>query len=229
MRRLVVGVIGIAALSLLVACSSDGNNATKTTPGGTLIAQTPALASQTPSIQATQQEVTPAVPFAQACQKTGEKSFASAPPRIIDTNKTYIATITTGKGSIVLQLSTKHAVTANNFVFLACKGFYDGLKFHRVEAGFVIQGGDPQGNGQGGPGYTIPGEFDGSNFVTGVIGMARLPTDPNSAGSQFYIMLGDAHSLDGQYADFGKVTSGQDVAGKIQIGDAIDTIVIEEK
>ena len=169
--------------------------------------------------------------FADACQKTGEKQFASAPPRIIDTAKTYVATITTAKGDIVVELDNRHAVTTNNFVFLACKGFYDGLIFHRVEKSpvpFVIQGGDPEGTGQGGPGYSIPGEFDGSNFVKGVIGMARSQS-PDSAGSQFYIMIGDAPGLNGQYADFGHVTSGQDVADQIAVGDTIESITIEER
>lgn len=220
MRTLVFVAIVVTALGLLLACG--GGTKAKKTPAG----QTPAAG--TPTSAPTQEEVTPAMSFAEACQKTGEKSFASAPPRIIDTRKSYVATIKTAKGDIVVQLDTKHAVTANNFVFLACKGFYDELTFHRVEAGFVIQGGDPLGSGQGGPGYAIPGEFDGSNFARGVIGMARSQS-PDSAGSQFFIMLGDAHSLDGQYADFGHVTSGQDVAEQIVRGDKIDTITIEEK
>lgn len=166
--------------------------------------------------------------LADAGPRTGERSFKAAPPRIIDANKTYVATIKTSKGDIVVELDTARAVTTNNFVYLACKGYYDGLNFHRVEPGFVIQGGCPRGNGTGGPGYTIPGEFEGSNFKKGVIGMARA-SDPNSGGSQFYVMIGDAHSLDGQYADFGHVTSGQDVADRIAVGDKITEITIEEK
>jgi peptidyl-prolyl cis-trans isomerase B (cyclophilin B) len=166
--------------------------------------------------------------LADAGPRTGERSFKAAPPRIIDTNKTYVATIKTAKGDIVVELDNTRAVTTNNFVYLACKGYYDGLNFHRVEPGFVIQGGCPRGTGTGGPGYTIPGEFEGSNFKKGVIGMARAG-DPNSGGSQFYVMIGDAHSLDGKYADFGRVTSGQDVAGKIAVGDKITEITIEEK
>jgi len=166
--------------------------------------------------------------LADAGERTGERSFKSAPPSIIDAAKNYTATIKTPKGDIVVALDTKRAVTTNNFVYLAAKGYYDGLNFHRVERGFVIQGGCPKGTGTGGPGYQIPGEFEGSNFKKGVIGMARS-SDPNSGGSQFYIMIGDAHSLDGQYADFGHVTSGQDVADKIAVGDKITEITIEEK
>ena len=161
-------------------------------------------------------------------ERTGERAFTSAPPQVLDPAKKYTATIKTDKGDIVIQIDNKHAVTANNFIWLACKGFYDGLTFHRVEQGFVIQGGDPLGDGTGGPGYTIPGEFAGSNFVKGVIGMARS-SDPDSGGSQFYIMLGDAHSLDGQYAAFGHVTSGQDVAEQIAVGDKIKEINIDEQ
>jgi peptidyl-prolyl cis-trans isomerase B (cyclophilin B) len=234
MRRILIAVFGIAALGLLAACSSSSTSAKNTpvqTQKPTTKASTPArTAAPTSAATTTPQGGTP-MAFADACKKTGEKTFSSAPPMIIDPSKTYVATIKTDKGDIVVQIDTRHKVTANNFIFLACKGFYDGLTFHRVEKTpqpFVIQGGDPLGNGMGGPGYTIPGEFDGSNFVRGVIGMARS-SDPNSGGSQFYIMIGDAHSLDGQYADFGKVTSGMDAADNIAKADKINAITIAEQ
>jgi len=170
----------------------------------------------------------PVASFSEACQKTGEQQFSDAPSQIIDTGKTYVATVSTSKGDIVVELNSDVIVTTNNFVFLACKGFYDGLIFHRVEPGFVIQGGDPQGTGSGGPGYTIPGEFNGSQFVRGVVGMARS-TDPDSAGSQFYIVTGPASHLDGKYAAFGRVTSGMEVADQIVPGDTIDSVTIEER
>ena len=106
--------------------------------------------------------------------------------------------------------------TVNNFIYLINKGYYDGLIFHRVIAGFMIQGGCPDGNGTGGPGYSIKGEFRANGFdnnlihTAGVLSMARA-YDPNSAGSQFFIMHEDAPHLDGQYAAFGKVTEGMDV------------------
>ncbi|MBE6907576.1 MAG: peptidylprolyl isomerase [Ruminococcaceae bacterium] len=110
--------------------------------------------------------------------------------------------------------------TVENFIKLVKEGFYDGLIFHRVIPGFMIQGGCPEGTGMGGPGYTIKGEFS-SNGVTnnlkharGVISMARA-MDPNSAGSQFFIMHQDAPHLDGQYAAFGKVVEGMDVVDEI--------------
>ena len=110
--------------------------------------------------------------------------------------------------------------TVNNFISLINKGFYNGLCFHRVIEGFMIQGGDPKGNGTGGPGYTIKGEFTKNGFKNnlkhkrGVISMARSMM-PNSAGSQFFIMHADAPHLDGQYAAFGQVIDGMDVIDKI--------------
>lgn len=168
-----------------------------------------------------------AMSFAEGCQKSEEKQFSAPPPRIIDTSKTYVATITTSRGAIVAELKSDLAVTTNNFVYLACKGFYDGLTFHRVE-NWVIQGGDPQGTGGGGPGYQIPGEFEGAVFDVGAVGMARTQ-DPDSAGSQFFITLEPARHLDGQYAAFGQVTQGMDVAAQTQIGDVITSVTIEER
>ena len=110
--------------------------------------------------------------------------------------------------------------TVNNFVSLVKKGFYDGVIFHRVISGFMIQGGDPQGKGVGGPGYSIRGEFTANGFKNdlrhsrGVLSMARTMA-PNSAGSQFFIMHEDAPHLDGQYAAFGKLTEGEDVLDRI--------------
>jgi len=110
--------------------------------------------------------------------------------------------------------------TVENFVSLIGKNFYDGLIFHRVIPGFMIQGGCPDGTGMGGPGYTIKGEFDSNGFkndlkhTKGVLSMARSMM-PNSAGSQFFIMVEDSPHLDGEYAAFGKITSGIDVADRI--------------
>lgn len=110
--------------------------------------------------------------------------------------------------------------SVENFVELCEKGFYDGLIFHRVIPGFMIQGGCPDGNGMGDPGYSIPGEFSSNGFkndlrhTRGVLSMARS-MNPNSAGSQFFIMVEDAPHLDGQYAAFGKVTEGMDEADRI--------------
>lgn len=115
--------------------------------------------------------------------------------------------------------------TVNNFISLVKKGFYDGLIFHRVIAGFMIQGGDPEGSGMGGPGYSIKGEFNYNGVENnlkhsrGVLSMARSQ-HPDSAGSQFFIMHADAPHLDGQYAAFGKLVEGEDVLDSIA---SIDT------
>lgn len=124
---------------------------------------------------------------------------------------------------IIAQLYPEIAPnTVNNFISLVKKGFYDGLIFHRVIDGFMIQGGDPQGTGMGGPGYYIAGEFAQNGFennlahTAGVLSMARA-MDPDSAGSQFFIMHKDAPYLDGAYAAFGKVTEGMDVVDEIAV------------
>lgn len=124
-------------------------------------------------------------------------------------------------GTIEVELDPSVApLTVENFVKLANKGFYKGLTFHRVIKGFMIQGGCPKGNGTGGPGYTIKGEFSANGVnnplkhTRGVISMARA-MDPNSAGSQFFIMHQDALHLDGQYAAFGKVVKGIEVVDAI--------------
>lgn len=133
-----------------------------------------------------------------------------------------IVTITMTDGSVMkAELYPEVAPnTVNNFISLVKKGFYDGLVFHRVIRGFMIQGGDSQGTGMGGPGYSIKGEFTYNGFsndlkhTPGVLSMARA-MDPNSAGSQFFIMHETSPHLDGQYAAFGKVTDGLDVVNKI--------------
>ena len=133
-----------------------------------------------------------------------------------------IVTITMDDGGVItLELYPNIAPeTVNNFVSLVNKGFYDGLSFHRIIPGYMIQGGDPLGNGTGGPGYSIKGEFKSNGFRNdlrherGVISMARA-MDPNSAGSQFFIMHADAPHLDGSYAAFGKVIDGMGVVDSI--------------
>ena len=135
-------------------------------------------------------------------------------------NNYPIATITMEDGRVMTAelYPEKAPNTVNNFISLANKGFYDGLIFHRVIPGFMIQGGCPNGNGMGGPGYEINGEFSANGFkqndlkhTLGVLSMARTMA-PNSAGSQFFIMVAPAPHLDGQYAAFGQVTEGTDVA-----------------
>ena len=135
--------------------------------------------------------------------------------------KNPIVTIETNHGKIEVELYPEIAPnTVNNFISLVKKGFYDGTIFHRVIPGFMIQGGDPEGTGMGGPGYCIKGEFTSNGFrndlrhTRGVLSMARA-MDPNSAGSQFFIMVANAPHLDGDYASFGMVIEGQEEADRI--------------
>lgn len=142
--------------------------------------------------------------------------------------KNRIAVIQTNKGTIKFELYEKRApITTSNFIQLAESGFYDGLTFHRLEPGFVIQGGDPKGDGTGGSDKTIRLETHSDlTHVKGAVAMARS-SDPNSASSQFYITLEDAHFLDENYAVFGQVVEGTDVVQSIQVGDKMLKVSIE--
>ena len=158
--------------------------------------------------------------------------FKGLPPTTIDPAQSYTATIVTAKGEIVCELYAADAPqTVNNFVYLARSGFYDGLTFHRVVPGFVIQGGDPLGNGRGGPGYTVPAEI-AKPHPKGALATARLGDQANprraSSGSQFYITLAPTPHLDGGYTVFGQVTQGMEVVESIAVGDAIQQIAIAE-
>ena len=154
-----------------------------------------------------------------ACSnKTNKNEETRTPPKELP-----IATIVVKNyGTIEAELYPHIAPnTVNNFIYRANSGFYDGLTFHRVIKDFMIQGGDPNGNGTGGPGYSIKGEFSNNNFknnlkhTEGVLSMARSQ-NKNSAGSQFFIVTKDQPGLDGDYATFGKVISGMDVVHKIE-------------
>ncbi len=140
----------------------------------------------------------------------------------IETSKKF--TVQTAKGPVVIEVyPNKMPITVGNFEKLVGSNFYDGLTFHRVED-WVIQGGDPQGDGTGGPGWTIPLEVkkDLKN-VRGAVAMARSQ-EPDSAGSQFYILKRNAPPLDGQYAVFGKVVKGMDIVDQIEAGDRIESV-----
>lgn len=140
-----------------------------------------------------------------------------------------IAVLETTKGVIKFKFFTADAPgTCENFIKLAVSNFYNGLTFHRVEPNFVIQGGDPSGNGTGGPGYNIKAEFNKNPHLDGTVAMARAQ-DPDSAGSQFYICLAAVPFLDGKYTVFGQVTEGLDVVHKIKIGDKMTKVYIEYK
>jgi len=148
-----------------------------------------------------------------ACSSNSNMQWSTPPPMSIDQSKEYQATIKTSFGDIVVQLFPKDApIAVNNFVFLARHGFYDGVKFHRVVKGFVIQGGDPTGTGTGGPGYKFTDEKVTRDYVAGTLAMANA--GPNTNGSQFFITLADLN-LPKNYTIFGIVTSGFNIVNKI--------------
>lgn len=154
--------------------------------------------------------------------------MANPPAFEIDSDKLYQATITTGRGTIVAHLDPRLAPnTVNHFVSQAKSGFYDGLTFHRVVPEFVVQGGDPEGTGRGGPGYKFDDEPVNGEYTDGALAMANA--GPNTNGSQFFICIDDCRSkLAPSYNLFGYVTEGLDVAKSIQVGDVMDTVSITE-
>jgi cyclophilin family peptidyl-prolyl cis-trans isomerase len=142
--------------------------------------------------------------------------------------QTGVITLDNGNEIRLEFYQTEAPKTVENFVTLAKKGFYNNLTFHRVVPDFVVQGGCPKGNGTGGPGYTIPAEFNKQKHVRGTVAMARSQ-DPNSAGSQFYICYGPTPHLDGSYTVFGKVTSGMEHVDRIKQGDRMKSVAIVEE
>jgi peptidyl-prolyl cis-trans isomerase B (cyclophilin B) len=198
----VVAVVGLAAGAYAALTHDDG---------------TKAGATPTPSASAAER-----LCRAKAPASAGDKkpTFAEAPPMTIDPHATYVATMETSCGTVEMKLYPDVApIGVNSFVFLARKGFYDGLTFHRIVADFVIQGGDPSGDGTGGPGYTFANEISKKvTFDDGGI-LAYANSGPDSNGSQFFITLGPQPSLDpasgGSYTIFGKVTKGMDIVQRI--------------
>jgi len=159
------------------------------------------------------------------------KTYSAPPPMTIDTGKQYTATIETEKGDLVLELFASDVpMTVNNFVFLARDGFYDGLTFHRVvrePSPFVVQGGCPIGDGTGNPGYQFDDEITEHTHVTGALSMAN--SDPNTNGCQFFITYAPQPHLDGKYSVFGQLIEGMDVLERLEQGDVIIRVTIDEK
>lgn len=172
----------------------------------------------------------------------GTKQYSSAPPLLIDPSKKYSAVVTMAKGGVFeIELYTDKApITVNSFVFLARQGYFDGVTFHRVIDGFMAQGGDPTGVGNGGPGYQF--EYEGSDLTfdkAGVVAMANTGPATATNGSQFFITFGPVEQLNGGYTIFGQVVSGMDVVNGLTRrdpqkspdfeGDVIESIVITEE
>jgi peptidyl-prolyl cis-trans isomerase B (cyclophilin B) len=158
------------------------------------------------------------------------KTYSAAPALSIDPSKSYTATFNTSRGSIVVDLFPKDAPnTVSNFVFLARDKFYDGTKFHRVIPDFMVQGGDPEGTGRGGPGYKFADELRNNprKHQRGSLSMANA--GPNTNGSQFFITHVVTDWLDGKHTVFGQVRSGQEVVDSIKQGDVLNSVTIEEK
>ena len=160
------------------------------------------------------------------------KTYSAPPQMSVDSNKKYAATIDTSRGAITVDLFAKDAPkTVNNFVFLARDKFYDGLKFHRVIPDFMVQGGDPEGSGRGGPGYKFGDEVGAGKPKHKVGSLSMANAGPNTNGSQFFITHVQTDWLDGKHTVFGQVrdSQSQGVVNAIKQGDTIKSITIQEQ
>jgi cyclophilin family peptidyl-prolyl cis-trans isomerase len=197
----------LVALLALVACDTGGNPS----PSSSDVPTSSAAVCKNPN-------------------RTTVNQLNAPPAMTIDVNKTYTARLTTDRGPFTIKLNPHAAPsTVNNFVYLAQQHYYDCLTFHRVVPQFVVQGGDPLGNGTGGPAYKLPNETNPTPWKAGSVGMAS--SSAGVSGSQFFVVLADgpgAASLatSGVYNQFGTVTDGFDVVQKLQVGDEISTIDI---
>lgn len=229
-QRIMIAIAAAAAAVLVIAGGvyllGGKGSSTKASATPTASVTPSASPSAKPGTQTGTVKPTPA-PSTVACGATPplgagkpKPQFAGPPPMKIDKSKTYVATVETSCGTIVIQLDAKTAPqTVNSFVFLAEHGYFDGQYIHRLDTSIdVIQGGDPTGTGSGGPGYTIPDELKGKlSYGPGVLAMAN--GGPNTGGSQFFLISGkNGHNLDANpnYTIFGHVIQGLDVAKRIQ-------------
>jgi peptidyl-prolyl cis-trans isomerase B (cyclophilin B) len=205
MLRLTALVVCLGFAVLVVACGEDDEPSTES-------AATPA---------ATEEAAPTGCEAADAPEPKGERNLPK-PKETLDPAKTYVATVSTNCGDFEITLDAKRAPkTGGSFKSLADKGFFDGTTFHRIVAGFVIQGGDPQGTGMGGPGYSVV-EAPPKDLVyeKGVVAMAKTGTEPaGTSGSQFFAVTAEDAGLPPDYALLGKVTAGQDVVDKIGVAE----------
>lgn len=210
MRSIVAMAVGCVFLFQLYGCTKQSEK--------TEIPQTKEEKVMTQESETTETSLTP--------QQRVETALSVRDKEISLTGKER-ATIETNKGTIVIEFYSEDAPnTVKNFIRLATVGFYDGLTFHRYVPDFVIQGGDPRGDGAGNAGYNIDAEFNQRKHVAGTVAMARS-NDPNSASCQFYITLSAKPHLDGNYTVFGHVVEGMPVANELRGGDTMDKITIE--
>jgi cyclophilin family peptidyl-prolyl cis-trans isomerase len=209
-------IIAVPFIALFVFLSVRGGDDDKKASSSTSTSSTAATTTVAPAAVPAGCSTTKKPP---ASDKNIKRTFAAAPAMTIDPSKTYVATMSTTCGSFDITLDAKNAPkTVNSFVFLAKNKFYDGLTFHRVAKDFVVQGGDPSGNGTGGPGYTLPDEPPKDGYKAGSVAMAN--SGPNTTGSQFFVTWTDqgAQGLGGppyNYSSLGTVTKGLDVVEKL--------------
>jgi cyclophilin family peptidyl-prolyl cis-trans isomerase len=210
-------------LPLVLAClvlgvAGCGGSDEKAAPAATPTATATATPTETPTPEDTGGEQGTGCAAAGKA-KVKHTEFAR-PKERLDPDKTYVATVTTNCGAFEITLDAKRAPkTGGSFKFLADKGFYDGLGFHRIVPGFVIQGGDPKGDGSGGPGYSIvEAPPEDLTYDKGVVAMAKTAIeDPGTSGSQFFVVTAGGAPLPPEYALLGKVTKGQDVVDLIGV------------
>lgn len=215
----IIGAVGYFAVSKFKKEVSDASASPSPSP-------TPAnlifLFNQTPKPAAKQQPQ----PSPSELPLAKNKRLSRLPGMLTeDSLQNKKAVIQTAKGIIQLQIYPEASMAASNFMILAANGFYDGLAFHRVEPGFVIQGGDPNGDGSGGPGYQFPDEPVTRLYKKGTVAMANA--GPNTNGSQFFIVLVDNPPLQPLYTILGSVISGMDIVEKITVGDIMQKVVIQ--
>jgi cyclophilin family peptidyl-prolyl cis-trans isomerase len=214
-RQALIGVIVVAAIAGVIALTTRGSGAKKTKVTSTAPTTAPSTATTTPPTTVPKGPPLACPPADGSAAKT--QSFPAAPPDCLGTGKTYKATVQTDIGTFKVTFDSAAAPkTVNNFVYLARYHFYDDVTFHRVIPGFVVQGGDPQGTGAGGPGYQFADELPKAGaYKLGSLAMAN--SGPNTNGSQFFVITGDQGvKLPPSYSLFGDVTEGMDVVKKIE-------------
>jgi len=213
--RLLVAAVLVAAIAGIVALVSDDEGDDVAADTSTTVATEDTTTTTTGLPELVPTECTDDEPEDVADRPT----FDAEPEMTIDATKSYTATITTSCGEIVAELDAANApVATNNFVFLAREGLYDGLTWHRVVPDFVIQGGDPAGDGTGGVDYSVAGEVPSDNYPYGSLAAAKAPDEPpGTMGSQFFVVTGpNGTTLPNEYARFGSVTAGFDVARTLE-------------
>lgn len=221
----VVGALAVAGVGLALSRDDNDGKVAADAAGSTTTVSTPASSASTTPDTTPTTPPTAVDPVAAGCRTeppatpAAPKTYDAPPPQVIDPAKTYTATIETSCGRIVIALDAANAPVATNaFVFLANEGFYNGLTFHRVVTDFVIQGGDPAGDGSGGPGFSVAGEPPADGYPVGAIAAAKTAAEPaGTMGSQFFIVTGEqGTTLPADYARFGVVSDGLVVAQTIE-------------